>query len=645
MNQFKLIILLLCLHFSQISIAQSNRMLIDSLEKLIPTQKDSNLVANYNELTWQYRLIDQNKAIEYGNKAISLGKKIGFLKGVAQAYNDLGIIFFDKENYDTTLHLYNQALQIRKKLKDEKGIAKLYNKIGIVYQKQGVFDKALDNQFKALAIFEKYKDDIGTSYSLNNIGIINQNMGQYATAAEFLKRSIVIKEKINDKYGIAGSYVNLGNIYVIQKEYKIAETYYSNAVKMTREIGDKEYLSNALNNLGTLYTNTKQAEKAISVINESLALRDSLNDTKGMVSCLNNLGEVYIQKKQFDTALSILTKALNMSLKAVNCKPETNKVYLTLSTLYEAKGDQAKALSMFKLYSETKDSLYTDNLSMRFAELDKKYQTLEKENIIQQQKFELTQKNYWVIGSIGFLILSSLLGYSQYRKYKIKQEKKLQTEILNQQDIATRAILAAEENERKRIAAELHDGIGQMMSAAKMNLSAFESDLSFKNEDQKNAYEKVILMVDESCKEIRSISHQMMPNALLKSGLSSAIKDFIDKIDNRIIHINLHTEGLNERLDGNVETVLYRVIQECVNNVIKHSGANTLDISLIKDADGISATIEDNGKGFDTTNKSNFEGIGLKNIISRVEYLKGTVEFDSSPGNGTLVAIHVPITE
>jgi two-component system, NarL family, sensor kinase len=150
-------------------------------------------------------------------------------------------------------------------------------------------------------------------------------------------------------------------------------------------------------------------------------------------------------------------------------------------------------------------------------------------------------------------------------------------------------------------------------------------------------------LVDESCKEVRSVSHQMMPNALLKSGLASAIREFIDKIDNRILKINLYTEGLDERLEENTETVLYRVIQECVNNVIKHAGANQLDISLLKDPDGISATIEDNGKGFNTTNQQKFDGIGLKNIKSRVEFLKGTVDFDSSEGNGTLVAIHIPI--
>ena len=388
---------------------------------------------------------------------------------------------------------------------------------------------------------------------------------------------------------------------------------------------------------------TGKLSQAIPPILESYQLRDSLHDTKGMVSCLNNLADIYIQQKLYDSAKSKLKLGLSMGSKAVNCKPEVNKIYFTLAKLFEAKGENEQALAMYKLYSTSKDSLYTDDLSRKFAELDTRYKTLEKEKTIQQQQFDITRKNYWIISISGILLTGLLLGYSWYRRYKMRQERKIQTEIIKQQDISTRAVLQAEENERKRIAADLHDGVGQLMSAAKMNLSAFEQDLPFKSAEQKSAYEKAIALVDESCKEVRSISHQMMPNALLKSGLSSAIKEFIDKIDSSIIKINLHTEGLHERLDSNIETVCYRVIQECVNNVIKHSGANTLEISLIKDVDGISATIEDNGKGFNSREVEKVEGIGLKNIRSRIQYLKGTVDFDSQPGKGTLVAIHVPV--
>jgi two-component system NarL family sensor kinase len=182
-----------------------------------------------------------------------------------------------------------------------------------------------------------------------------------------------------------------------------------------------------------------------------------------------------------------------------------------------------------------------------------------------------------------------------------------------------------------------------MMSAAKINLSSIMDEIPFANEQQKTAFDKAIGLVDESCKEVRAVSHNIMPNSLLKKSLASAIREFIDKIDTKVLKINLYTEGLNEKIDESIEIVLYRVIQECVNNVIKHSGANQLDISVIKDDDGISATIEDNGRGFDVKDMSKYTGIGLRNIQTRIEYLRGTVEWDSTPGKGTLVAIHVAI--
>jgi two-component system NarL family sensor kinase len=167
--------------------------------------------------------------------------------------------------------------------------------------------------------------------------------------------------------------------------------------------------------------------------------------------------------------------------------------------------------------------------------------------------------------------------------------------------------------------------------------------MKLENKGQQNSLSKIIDLVDESCKEVRHVSHNMMPNALLKNNLAAAVQDFTDKLDDKTLKVHLYTEGLDKRLDANIETVLYRVIQECVNNVIKHAQATTLDISIIKDRDGIDATIEDNGKGFDATDKNKFEGIGLKNIITRVEYLKGTVDFDAAPGRGTVVALHVPL--
>ena len=290
-----------------------------------------------------------------------------------------------------------------------------------------------------------------------------------------------------------------------------------------------------------------------------------------------------------------------------------------------------------------RDSLFNLEKTKEIQRLNSQYETARKEQQIQSQQNRIRMQNYLMAGIGVLVVLGLMLAFSYYKRYRLKQESQLQAEILKQQELKARAILEAEENERQRIAKDLHDGVGQMMSAAKMNLSAIESELSFTDPKQKESFDKAISLVDESCKEVRTVSHIMMPNALLRNSLGNAIHEFVNKLSNKTMQVHVYTEGLDEKLDTNVETVLYRVIQECVHNAMKHAQATNLDISLIRDKDGISGTVEDNGKGFDPADKENFEGIGLKNIITRIEYLRGTVDFDSAPGRGTVIAMHVPL--
>jgi signal transduction histidine kinase len=220
----------------------------------------------------------------------------------------------------------------------------------------------------------------------------------------------------------------------------------------------------------------------------------------------------------------------------------------------------------------------------------------------------------------------------------------LDAEISTQKEIRTKAILDAEEKERRRIAQDLHDGVGQLLSAAKLNLSNLESKLLNQNEDQKLALQNALALVDDSVREVRTVSHNMMPNTLIKLGLGSAVREFITKLGNApTLKVDLEIVGLDSRLDNQLETVLYRVIQEIINNIIKHAKASHISMQLIRHETELSVMIEDNGIGFDTKNLDNFEGIGLKGIITRIEFLNGSVHFDSSIGRGTTVIIDVPL--
>jgi two-component system, NarL family, sensor kinase len=190
----------------------------------------------------------------------------------------------------------------------------------------------------------------------------------------------------------------------------------------------------------------------------------------------------------------------------------------------------------------------------------------------------------------------------------------------------------------------LHDGVGQLLSAAKLNLSNLDSKLTSKTEEQLLAMQNALSLVDDSVKEVRSVSHNMMPNTLIKQGLASAVREFITKLGSApTLKVDLEIIGLDTRLDNQVETVLYRVIQEIVNNIIKHANASQISMQLIRHDTELNIMIEDNGVGFDTNQLENFDGIGLKGIQTRIEFLNGSVHFDSTIGRGTTVIIDIPL--
>ncbi|NOT90308.1 tetratricopeptide repeat-containing sensor histidine kinase [Ferruginibacter sp.] len=565
-----------------------------------------------------------------------------YIKLRSMTNNTCGICFMYSGKYDSANYYYNQSLELGWQYDDKLIMAKGYNNLGNVAQYTADFAKAVDYNYKALELFEALKDSSGIAGAYGNLANNYTRLRQYPKAIGFCEQAIAFALRRNDKRLLANSYNTLATIYGEQDKDSLELINEIKAYTLYREIKNIKGLSSTTTNLTEIYINRNAFDSAQKYALLGIGYSKQIDDAQNLGTLYNALGISYNKQNKIAEAIKAFD-SVQFYARLTGDKLILSKACNSKAEIFYKLGDFKAAYENMSQYTLLNDSVFNNNMQSGIAEMQTKYETAKKEQKIQQQQFELTKKNYWIGAVIGLLLLGGLLGFSFYRSNKLRATKKLQAAIIQQQDIATKAVIQAEENERKRIAGDLHDGIGQTMSAAKMNLSSIESRLDFKNEEDKTAFEKIVNLVDESCKEVRSVSHNMMPNALLKSGLSSAVKEFIDKIDSRVLKVNLYSEGLNERLDSNVETVLYRVIQECVNNVIKHSNANELDISLIKDADGIAATIEDNGKGFAVDEKLKTAGIGLKNISTRIQYLKGTVDFDSSPGKGTLVAIHVPL--
>lgn len=209
--------------------------------------------------------------------------------------------------------------------------------------------------------------------------------------------------------------------------------------------------------------------------------------------------------------------------------------------------------------------------------------------------------------------------------------------------LAMNYIIQGQEAERSRMAKDLHDGLGGMLSGIKLNLSSMKGNMIIQETDAL-LFTKSITQLDNAIAEMRRVAHNMMPEALLKFGLGEAIQDYCDGInESNAVKMKYTQLGLQQPLEKSTEVILYRIVQELCNNAIKHAEAKNIFIQLTKHERGITLTVEDDGKGFNTTLLSNIKGAGLQNVQSRVDYLKGSLEIQSSPGNGSSFTIEIPV--
>jgi signal transduction histidine kinase len=286
--------------------------------------------------------------------------------------------------------------------------------------------------------------------------------------------------------------------------------------------------------------------------------------------------------------------------------------------------------------------------------LDAKYQAEKKETQISQlqsekkiQQLSIQKKNtlnYLLIGGAITLFIISLLSYRNYKqKQKIQQQRIADLET-QQQLTATEAVLKGEEQERTRLAKDLHDGLGGMLSGIKYSFNTMKGNLVMTPENAQ-AFERSMDMLDSSIKEMRRVAHNMMPEALVKFGLDTALKDFCADINNSgALKISYQSIGLeNIVLEQTTAITIYRIVQELINNTMKHAVAKTAIVQVTKTNNQLAVTVEDDGKGFDTSILRQSKGIGWSNIQNRVEFLKGNLDVQSEKEKGTSVHIEMNI--
>lgn len=599
---------------------------------------------------------DRKTALIYAEKGLVLAQKTDQLVETALLYNLTGVIKMYNEQYADADACFEKTLAIGRQLNNEDLLIRGYTNTALNSSRQGQYQRSILQNLQLIPLVERSGDEEGLADVYGNISAAYYYQELNAQSEKWALKALALFRKLGHAYGTANMLNTLSTIAADRKQYGLALQYAGDCLKIKKELKDSAGIGNLYLNLAELYNQLKNNAAKMDMLKKAETIFLSLGEEGSLAKVYANFGVYYADEKKYSLAAAYDEKAMALAQRTKD--PYILKTLNeNLSSTYAHLNDLDTALVLSKLALAAKDSLTNLTVSRQIAEMETKYETEKKERVISEQngqldkqqlqlkerQFALAKQQYTIWGLALLLAFLVLTGYLLYRKNKLQQVQKLQTALLQEREKAARTIIIAEEKERRRIAQDLHDGVGQMLSAIKMNLTAYDENSNKEAASGRTKLDRIIALVDDSCKEVRSVSHNMMPNALLKKSLASAVREFVDKLDHSNLRIHLYTKDLDEPLDANTETVLYRVIQECINNVIRHSGADTVDISIIRDQREVTATIEDNGKGFIPANAT--KGLGVENMKNRIGYLNGTINIDSSIGSGTVVSVHVPLQQ
>ncbi len=444
---------------------------------------------------------------------------------------------------------------------------------------------------------------------------------------------------------------NIANIYYKLEQYQKAEQAYLEVIEFNKNTQDNEALALSYANLASVYASDLKQELSFEYINKALNLAKRTHNTDVEVQAYNFFGIYYSRNNDPDLAEEYYKKTAELA-KSFDDITTLSIAYNNLSLLSEKNKDFENALAYYKLSSALQDSIINEKKLGIILDLESKYEKKKNEAEI----FRLLQRNaeqeirnkdlkISMISAVSLVVL--LLGTLFYFRLKSRKDKIIARQKIQQLEeerklLAAQAVLVGQENERKRIAQELHDGIGVLLSTASMHFSNVQENSA--DEKSVKLLKKANQLLKRAGGEVRKISHNMMPGVLSKFGLQEALEDLFENVeDGGEIVVDYVVDHKAERMEENMEIMLYRIVQEMLNNTLKHAQATKIVFSLNKETEKLIIRYFDNGKGFDQKEIKLEKSLGLSGIRSRVDFLKGSMTLQTEPGKGTRYDISIPL--
>jgi two-component system, NarL family, sensor kinase len=601
--------------------------------------------------------------------------------------------FYKSNKFDSALYYFEASKKLSEKLTYQEGILSYYLNVKDPLVQKGEIEKfiALSTQGSLLA--KKWGDENKQAIFYQNIGSGYYYLAKLDSCITYYQKAEIIFEKNNNKNELVKHYGNASAIYGESKLLAKSLEYGFKALKLQEQgFGNKDDLSYVYSSIYITYLDLKLVDSAIIYANKTLQ-QCRIDKNKALEQMtLGNMMNIKIDQQRYKELFPLLERLKEISKEIDN--PENNanlnirtamtyyyngktklaeeyalkvlkineanklsnvtkNAYIMLNKIESTLGNYALADSYGSKRDSINDMIINEATAKNIQELEKKYETQKKETEIVKLNASNKQKsilNKILTTSAIVLILFGLLGY---RNFKNKQKVSSQQQEIQEQKItelekdkqlsAIDAMLKGQEEERSRIAKDLHDGLGGMLSGTKLSFINMKENLVLTPENA-TQFDKSLSMLDNTIADLRKVAHNLMPEALVKFGLGEAVKDFCNSIQSSsALKVVYQQVGEGRKLTNTAEVFTYRIIQELVNNAVKHAAAQQIIIQLNYAATSLHITVEDDGKGFNFNTIANSKGAGMDNIKYRVQYFNGTLDIVTAPGKGTSINIDLAV--
>ncbi|MDX1908251.1 MAG: sensor histidine kinase [Bacteroidia bacterium] len=636
---------LLCLLLIVCASAVQAQSLADSLIARLPAAPDdTSRLKLLGDIAWEFYGNDRNRALQYAGEAVSLARRMREPARLAQAYSDLAAMYGSFGDNGTALTHYQQALEIRDELGLEEKAAATRSNLAALYFRTGNIQQAIELQLQALRVLEARRMAVPLAQAYGNLANYYSEILDAPASRWYATRAYELSDSLNLTRMKAAALHSIAKSYEPEKRYRDMISALLGCLALYQSGEVRADMASIYGSLGNCYANLGIRDSAILYVRQAVSMSAAVQDTGRMAYSHVLQGHLLADGGDPAEAQRELEAGLRYA-RITGRRREMADAYRWLGKVYQQQGNPGKAYAALNNYISLQDTILSEAHQKEIARLQTQFETEKKEQQIALLSAENRNRSLQTRLALIAGLLVLLAAGVVIAGLVARQRARMREARLEAQRRGIEALIEGAESERRRLAAELHDGIAQQIGALRMAAQRLQTDLEAAAEPVKTLTRRISDSLLDAGDEVRAITRQLLPRTLDTVGLAPALEEMLSaSLEPAGIRLDWQSDlpPTTERLPQAVELACFRIAQELVNNVLKHAEATVVTVRLHQRPDELYLHFSDNGKGM-APNAGDSASLGLVSMRTRAAHIGAVFQLTSQPGEGVRAEVRVPM--